>query len=69
MEKYVQRARHVEVQVFGDGAGTVAAFPERECSIQVRFSSSPVVFCLHHIIRQHSQEEPTVTLLQSEVLM
>jgi len=32
----VQRARHIEVQIFGDGAGNVVAFPERECSIQVR---------------------------------
>lgn len=31
----LQRARHIEVQIFGDGAGNVVAFPERECSIQV----------------------------------
>jgi hypothetical protein len=36
VEKYVQRARHIEVQIFGDGEGAVVAFPERECSIQVR---------------------------------
>ena len=35
VEKYVQRARHIEVQIFGDGQGAVVAFPERECSIQV----------------------------------
>lgn len=36
VEKYVQRARHIEVQIFGDGQGNIVAFPERECSIQRR---------------------------------
>ncbi|KAL4418864.1 hypothetical protein ABPG77_002620, partial [Micractinium sp. CCAP 211/92] len=36
VEKYVQHARHIEVQIFGDGSGNVVAFPERECSIQRR---------------------------------
>jgi pyruvate carboxylase len=35
----VQRARHIEVQIFGDGQGNVVAFPERECSIQVSRSA------------------------------
>lgn len=36
IEKYVENARHIEVQIFGDGQGTVVTFPERECSIQRR---------------------------------
>ena len=36
VEKYVQRARHIEVQIFGDGRGTIVTLPERECSIQRR---------------------------------
>ena len=36
VEKYVQHARHIEVQIFGDGKGNIVTFPERECSIQVR---------------------------------
>lgn len=36
IEKYVQRARHIEVQMFGDGEGNVITFVERECSIQRR---------------------------------
>lgn len=36
VEKYVQRARHVEVQIFGNGRGTIVTLPERECSIQRR---------------------------------
>lgn len=36
VEKYVQRARHIEVQMFGDGDGNMVTFVERECSIQRR---------------------------------
>ncbi len=36
VEKYIQRPRHIEVQLLGDGRGHVVHFGERECSIQRR---------------------------------
>ena len=36
VEKYVEKPRHVEIQIFGDAEGQVVHLFERECSIQRR---------------------------------
>ena len=49
IEKFVEEPRHIEIQLVGDGQGTVVHFGERECSIQRRHqklleeSPSPVM--------------------------
>lgn len=37
LERFVERARHIEVQLVGDGEGRVVHFGERDCSLQRRY--------------------------------
>lgn len=37
LEKYIEKPRHIEIQIMADGAGNIVHLGERECSIQRRY--------------------------------
>jgi propionyl-CoA carboxylase alpha chain/3-methylcrotonyl-CoA carboxylase alpha subunit len=55
IERYIDRPRHIEVQIMGDGLGQAVHFFERECSLQRRHQKvveeAPAV-CLAPEVRQ-----------------
>lgn len=56
IEKFVEKPRHVEIQVLGDGKGNVMHFGERECSIQRRHQKL-VEECPSPIVDEELREE------------
>ena len=56
IEKFVEKPRHVEIQVLGDGQGNVMHFGERECSIQRRHQKL-VEECPSPIMDEELREE------------
>jgi urea carboxylase len=59
LEKFIASARHVEVQIFGDGRGAVTVLGERDCSAQRRnqkvLEETPAP-CLAEPVRQRLHE-------------
>ena len=48
-EQFIPHARHIEVQIIGDGSGEVAQLGERECSIQRRFQKVIEIAPAHNL--------------------
>ncbi|KDR71879.1 hypothetical protein GALMADRAFT_74481 [Galerina marginata CBS 339.88] len=69
LEKYYQNARHIEIQVFGNGLGDVVHMRERECSVQRRhqkvIEESPSPFCVAHPGLRERMCEVAVKLARS----
>lgn len=58
LEQYLDEARHIEVQIFGDGLGRAIAVGDRECSVQRRYQKiieeAPAPYIPKHVREQIS---------------
>jgi len=65
MERFVERARHVEVQIVGDGEGDVVHFGERDCTVQRRYQKlieeAPASAVPYHVRKRLHQSAVKLT--------
>ncbi|KAF8808826.1 hypothetical protein BYT27DRAFT_6537908 [Phlegmacium glaucopus] len=68
VERYYKAARHIEIQVFGNGNGEVVHMRERECSVQRRhqkvIEETPSPFCVAHLGLRERMCDAAVKLAQ-----
>jgi pyruvate carboxylase len=67
-ERFLEEARHIEVQVIGDGTGDVAHLWERECSLQ-RKHQKLVEIAPSPTLQGGSQSKPRQRLLEAALRM
>jgi len=69
LERYIPRARHIEIQVFGYGDGSAVHLFERECSVQRRFQKvieeSPAPNLPAHVLDKMTEAAVTLTKRQN----
>jgi 3-methylcrotonyl-CoA carboxylase alpha subunit len=63
LEKYIERPRHIEVQIFGDQHGNVIHLFERDCSVQRRYQK-----LIEEAPAEHLSEDQRETLYRAAVL-
>jgi acetyl-CoA carboxylase, biotin carboxylase subunit len=58
-EKWIDRPRHIEIQVLGDSYGNLVHLGERECSLQRRHQKV-IEECPSPLVRQHPEMRPAM---------
>ena len=64
LEKYIERGKHIEMQIFGDSSGNVISLGDRECSIQRRhqkiIEEAPSPWMSHNVRQRMAEVAVTI---------